>query len=151
MFLRHPILTIATIAYLGVVAWLTLGPQPFDDSSDGLIWKALDLIARVPFLHWVTYAGVEFTGNVLMFLPVGMFFLLLLGRRRWWLAVLIGVAMTITIESVQIVIPGRVSDLRDVVANSVGALIGVLLGLALTAQKARQLRERDRPVPSTAR
>lgn len=151
MFLRHPILTIATIAYLGVVAWLTLGPQPFDDSSDGLIWKALDLIARVPFLHGVTYAGVEFTGNVLMFLPVGMFFLLLLGRRRWWLAVLIGVAMTITIESVQIVIPGRVSDLRDVVANSVGALIGVLLGLALTAQKARQLRERDRPVPSTAR
>jgi VanZ family protein len=44
------------------------------------------------------------------------------------------------IESAQFFIPGRVSDVRDIVSNSVGAIVGVLVGLVLTAPKARRLK-----------
>ena len=36
MFRHHPILTVVTFVYLGVVGWITLGPQPFDEGSDSL-------------------------------------------------------------------------------------------------------------------
>ena len=37
MFRRHPYLSLTTFAYLGFVAWITLGPQPFDDNDNALM------------------------------------------------------------------------------------------------------------------
>jgi glycopeptide antibiotics resistance protein len=53
------------------------------------------------------------------------------GRRRWWLALGGGVALTCAIEFTQLFLPGRFSDVRDIVANSLGALLGVIVGLIL--------------------
>ena len=75
---------------------------------------------------------VEFLANIGLFVPVGVFVLLLFGSRLWWVAVLGGIALTSAIETAQRSIPGRVSDPRDVVANSAGAVIGVVLALVLT-------------------
>ena len=52
--------------------------------------------------------------------------------------------MTLSIETAQIWIPGRVSDIRDVISNTLGAVVGVLLGLAITAPRARRDREAAR-------
>ena len=82
----------------------------------------------------------EFVANVLLFLPFGMFFVLLFGRGRWWLAILLGVAMTVGIEFAQQFIPNRVSDPRDILSNSIGTVVGTVLALLLTASKARRLR-----------
>lgn len=139
MFLRHPILSLATLAYLGFVGWITLGPQPFS-GSNSIVYRVLAILDEHAQTSWVTYAGLEFTGNVLMFLPIGLFFLLLFGRRRWWLAMLFGVLLTIGIETTQLFLPGRVTDARDVVANSLGALLGVIVALVITAGKARRIR-----------
>ena len=65
-----------------------------------------------------------------MFIPVGILLALLLPPRRWWVAVLIGFGMTVTIETAQLFIPGRFSDLRDIVANTAGAAIGVAVAVA---------------------
>jgi glycopeptide antibiotics resistance protein len=140
MFRRHPILTVFTVAYLAVVGWVTLGPQPFDESDDGWIWRLLALFSRHELTDWITYDRLEFMMNIAMFLPIGLFFLLLLGRRQWWLGMLLGFLLTCVIESAQFFIPGRVSDVRDIVSNSVGAIVGVLVGLVLTAPKARRLK-----------
>ena len=140
MFRRHPILSFATFAYLGVVAWITLGPQPFDDGRDGMLWKALGFFSRHDLTSWITYQRVEFWANVAMFVPVGMFFLLLFGRRWWFASISAGVALTCVIEFVQRFLPDRVSDLSDIIANSTGTAIGVVLALALTASKARRIR-----------
>ncbi|RFA14278.1 VanZ family protein [Subtercola boreus] len=140
MFRRHPVLTALTVAYLGLVAWITLGPQPLDDRAEGLLYRALRVFGRHASTEWITYDRVEFAANIAMFVPVGLFLLLLLGRRQWWLAILIGFLMTVAIEVAQLGIPGRVSDLRDIVSNTSGATLGVLAGLVLTAGAARRLR-----------
>jgi glycopeptide antibiotics resistance protein len=85
-----------------------------------------------------------------MFVPVGLFFLLLLGRRRWWLAILLGVVLTCGIEFAQLFIPTRVSDPRDILANSMGALIGVVAALVVTWPAATRAARRRRLATSTA-
>lgn len=144
MFRRHPFLSLTTFFYLAFVAWVTLGPQPIDDRGNSLLWRALRFFSRHDLTDWITYTRVEFLANVGMFIPVGMFFLLLFGRRMWFVAVLAGVAMTFTIEFVQMFLPDRVSDVRDIVANSAGTLVGVLFTLVVTAGKARRLRRAAR-------
>jgi glycopeptide antibiotics resistance protein len=140
MFRRHPILSTLTLIYLAVVGWVTLGPQPFDERSGGWIYRLLDFFQAHAVTDWITYDRLEFISNVAMFVPIGLFFLLLFGRRQWWLAILVGFVMTLGIEAAQLYIPGRVSDIRDVVSNTTGAIVGVVLGLILTAPKARRLR-----------
>ena len=140
MFRRHPYLSLTTFAYLGFVAWITLGPQPFDDNDNALIWRALRFFERHDATDWITYQRLEFLTNVGMFIPVGMFFLLLFGRRMWFVALFAGVAMTFSIEFVQIFLPDRVSDVSDIIANSAGTLIGVLFTLVVTTGEARRLR-----------
>lgn len=139
MFLRHPVLSLVTFAYLGVVGWLTLTPQA-EREQEGLLWRLALYFERHPATDWITFNGLEFAANVLLFAPFGLFFVLLLGRARWWLAILLGVVLTLGIEFAQQFIPNRVSDPRDILSNSIGAILGTLAALVLTAAKARRLR-----------
>ncbi|MEO8261246.1 MAG: VanZ family protein [Pseudolysinimonas sp.] len=143
MFRHHPVLSVVTFLYLGVVGFITLGPQPLDEGTDSLVWRLLGVLSRFDATSWITYSTLEFWANVAMFVPVGLFFLLLLGRRRWWLAIVLGVVLTCAIEFTQMFLPDRVSDPRDVVANSVGAFAGVVAALIVTWPAAvRRARER---------
>lgn len=148
MFRRHPLLSVLTLLYLVGVAWITLGPQPQVASKDSIVMQVLRVLWEHPATDWVTYNGVEFTANIAMFLPIGLFFLLLFGRSRWWLAIGIPFLMTLGIETAQIWIPGRVSDIRDVVSNTIGATVGVLIGLAVTVPEARTARAAARAAAS---
>ena len=139
MFRRHPILTVVTVAYLGLVGVLTLSPMP-SYGRDSIIWRIVKVFERFPETRWLDFPTVEFLANVAMFVPLGLFLVLLLGRGRWWLAILFGFALTMAIELVQQVLPSRVSDPRDLVANSIGATLGVLVALVMTAAKARRLK-----------
>lgn len=143
MFRHHPALTVVTFLYLGAVAFLTLGPQPLDDGTDSLVWRLLAFFSRHTATDWITYTTLEFWANVAMFVPVGLFFLLLFGRGRWWFAIVLGVVLTCVIEFTQLFLPDRVSDPRDIVANSVGAFVGVMIALIVTWPEAiRVARER---------
>lgn len=104
----------------------------------------LRFFGRHDLTDWITYQRVEFTANVFMFIPIGTFFLLLFGRRLWFVAVAAGIALTMAIETVQLFLPNRVSDISDIIANSSGATIGVITGLILTAASARRRRDRER-------
>jgi glycopeptide antibiotics resistance protein len=150
MLLRHPVLSTVTALYLGLVAWITLSPEPYDRRLDGFLFRALRSLHRHDGTWWITYSLVEGAANVAMFLPVGMFLVLLLGRSRWWLAVGIGVGLSALIETAQLFLPTRVSDVRDLLHNGLGALLGVVLVLILTARsenaRRRALRRRPQPV-----
>lgn len=139
MLLRHPLLSLATFGYLAVVAWITLGPQPLDTQGRGILLRVIRHLQQYEATAWVTYSGVEFTANVLMFVPLGLMFVLLLGRRRWWLAILVAVAFTVGIETAQLFLRDRIPDVRDLVANASGAVLGVVTALALTHARAREI------------
>ncbi len=54
MFRHHRVLTVVTFLYLGIVGFITLGPQPLDDGSDSLVWQLLDFFARFHAAQWIT-------------------------------------------------------------------------------------------------
>jgi glycopeptide antibiotics resistance protein len=129
---RHPFLSLVTLGYLGFVAWLTLTPGSIAPTSSGLAQRVLARLQRSSELSWLTDARAEYLANIALFVPAGLFLLLLVGTRFWWTALMAAIVMTSVIEAAQRSIPGRVPDERDIVANSIGAVIGVAVGVVLT-------------------
>lgn len=143
MLLRHPVLSLVTIAYLALVAWITLSPLEAP-SQFGILWTLAEFFESHAATDWITFSRLEFAANVIMFVPLGLFLVLLFGRRQWWLAIGLGLAPTGAIEFAQQFIANRVSDPRDIVANGIGAIVGTLVALALKAAKARRIRSASR-------
>ena len=141
---RHPFLSLLTGGYLAFVAWLTLTPQAYAAQHIDLIYRVLDALHRRGYLESIDDRKLEFLANIALFVPVGMFLMLLFGTRLWWLALGASFAMTSAIEFAQRSIPGRVPDERDLIANGLGAVIGVLIALVLTAPAALRRRRRRR-------
>ena len=125
MLHRHPLLSLATLAYLGLVGWVTLTPASSAPTSSDLVDRVLARLQGYDELAWLTYDRAEFGANVALFVPVGLFLLLLVGTRWWWVAAVGAFALTWVIESLQRSFPGRVPDERDLVANTLGALVGI--------------------------
>ena len=149
MLHRHPFLSVVTLAYLAFVGWVTLTPESDAPTQSDLVLRVLARLQGYDRLSWLTYDRAEYLANVALFIPVGMFLLLLFGTRFWWLAVAAALVLTSLIETAQRAIPGRVSDERDIAANTMGAVLGVAVGLVLTLpatlRRWRDEDERQRP------
>ena len=150
MLHRHPFLSLLTGGYLAFVAWLTLTPQSYAAEHIDIIYRILDALHRRGYLESIDDRRMEFLANIALFVPVGMFLMLLFGTRLWWLALGASFAMTGAIEFAQRSIPGRVPDERDLVSNGLGAVIGVLVALVLTAPAALRRHRRRRAGMSRA-
>lgn len=147
MLHRHPFLSLLTLAYLGFLALVTLTPGSEQPDYQGLAERVLVRLQRYPDLDPLTsrlsVERIEFLANIGLFVPLGVFLLLLVGTRFWLVAMAAGIVLTSMIESVQREIPGRVSDPRDVAANSIGMFVGIVLAVVLTLPAAlRRRRER---------
>jgi len=144
---RHPFLSLLTLVYLGFVGLVTLTPGSDQPDYADLAARVLARLQRYPDLDPLTsrlsIERIEFLANIGLFVPLGVFLLLLVGARLWLVALAAGIVLTSMIESVQRSIPGRVSDPRDVAANSIGMVIGIGLALVLTLPASlRRRRER---------
>lgn len=95
---------------------------------------------------FLTFGVVEWWSNVLMFMPIGFLYAGCVqpGRRHW--AVPIAAALSTAVEFTQLFVPDRVASISDVAANTFGALLGVLLLVALSRMSRRGP---DLPVPRT--
>ncbi|WP_181310984.1 VanZ family protein [Nocardioides campestrisoli] len=144
MFHRHPFLSLLSGAYLVFVGWLTLTPDALGEREVGLAARLLDALHRRGYAESIDYMRLEFLANIALFVPVGMFLLLLFGAGGWWLAGLSSFGLTLFIETAQRQIPGRVPDPRDLVANTLGGLIGIALTLVLTLPATLRRRRRRR-------
>lgn len=100
-------------------------PDLVNPHSKPLFAKTGSIITS--FAHDVLYYGgsLQWLGNFLMLAPLP-FCCSWSGKAKAPNSFLIGFLTTITIETTQINIPGRVSDLRDVVMNSAGVGVSVL-------------------------
>ena len=107
-------------AYGIALASLALWPTHVDEPMRPMLSA---ITADIP---WLTYARIEFATNVLLFVPFGFLFTLIL-RRAHYVVLPAAVVVTVAVESWQSLIDGRTSSILDVVANVTGACLGILL------------------------
>lgn len=149
-------LTAVFIVYLAVVAFGVFGPAPAEPvrhAGEGVRRVADEIGAAVPGRSSDEVAGRssgagrdeqvlggftdEAIANTLMFIPFGVMFPLVFPRWRWW-TVPAGVALTATIELIQLLfLSWRSASLEDVRWNSLGAAVGFGLWLAAWAARRR--------------
>lgn len=67
-----------------------------------------------------------FGGNIIWFVPAG--FLVRLRRGRIWHALLFGFALSFFIEAGQFILGSGVSELDDLILNTLGAVLGYGIG-----------------------
>ena len=114
---RRALLAIVLAAYLLFVGWVTLDPSPPNPAGNPWLIRLLELLP-------LSYDSVEFMANVGLFVPIGVLVVALGGR--WWLGIAVGLALTCGIETAQLFLPARFPDVRDLIANTGGAALGVL-------------------------
>ena len=116
--------------YAAALALIAFWPTPVDRGATGLLRE----IARVVPL--LSYDVVEFTANIALFVPLGVLLALPLPRLRV-LVLPIALVVTSAIEVGQAVfLAERTASVRDVVANTAGAALGLLI--AVVAERRRQ-------------
>ncbi len=125
-------LAVLTGVYLWAVAWMTLTVRPYGSDISSAVDRLIAWFAQRPSTAWITYERVEFGANVAMFVPLGVFALLWFGVRGWWTAPVLGLLVSGAIEATQLLfLPSRYPDVRDLIANTGGAVVGMLIMLLL--------------------
>jgi VanZ family protein len=130
---RRRLVLIALLAYTGLVLLITLSPRM---PGSGFVARVVDRLlatfhSRGLFTS-VHFLDLEFFGNILMFVPLGVFAALLVSRKAWWVLLFMGTAFSGLIELYQATfLPGRFPELRDVISNTAGFLIGAAFSIAL--------------------
>jgi len=120
------------IAYAIAMLVVTLWPTPVDRGFEPTISRALGVLHRNGLPTWFGYNKLEFSANIAMFVPAGFLVAMLLPARRWWLALLIVPTVSLGIELTQaIFLSSRFATFNDVIANSLGAVIGAILFVAM--------------------
>lgn len=124
------LLAVYAVFVLVVVLW----PTPVDRDYQAAITKVLDVLHRNGIPGWFGYNKLEFSANILMFVPLGFLIALVLPARVWWLTLLITLGFSVAIELTQgALLAERFSSVTDVVANTIGGIIGTLIAVVLRA------------------
>lgn len=135
-FRAKPVL-VALGCYAATVATVAFWPTPVDRPVSGVLRRVLSRLHEHGVPSWFDYSVVEFSANVAMFVPLGFLLAALFDRRLMWVAVVVAGLVSASIEITQWeLLPARYPTVSDVVANTMGATIGVLLFAVLTPDRA---------------
>jgi glycopeptide antibiotics resistance protein len=131
---RVRFVAVLTALYLAFVLLVTLWPSTVDRGLDPYIDRLLEKLWSKGLPTFVDYGFIEAGANVLFFVPVGFLLGLLFSHRWSWLAVFCGALLSAGVEATQgAFLPGRVSSLGDVAANTTGTLVGCIVAVAMRA------------------
>lgn len=125
--------------FLAALLWLTLTPPDMDYFLQTGSWLygepfqgGLNLVPVRESLRLFRFylkhnmwgaILINFPGNIVMFLPFGLFAGLLMDKPRWWKSVLITVLLSALIEFFQLFV-SRGTDIDDLILNAMGGLLG---------------------------
>ena len=139
---------VARCALTIAVAWilaLTIFPIPVDAD----LRRSQGHFSDVTFLPFRTIRtqlahGLErsearqMIGNVALFVPLGFLLPFAVGTcRRLWVVLAIAAATSVSIEGLQLVLPGHATDVDDVILNTIGAAVGYLAFSMIDRQRHR--------------
>ncbi|MBO1737899.1 VanZ family protein [Leifsonia sp. TF02-11] len=132
---------IALGAYAVFVAVIAFWPTPVDRPIGPALFRILGTMRGVGVAPNDAYNVVEFTANVAFFVLPAILVVLIVGLRRWWIAPVSGLLCSLTIELAQhFLLPHRFGTVNDVIANTLGALIGCGIGVLVLVRRARRAR-----------
>ena len=117
---------VPALVYLAALLAIAFWPTPVDAGARGTLASVLDWLHARGVPQAVNYGVIEFGANIVLFIPLG----LLLGHwlSSRWVALIAAVGTSVVIEAGQwLLLPERVPSWTDVLANSCGALLGLLL------------------------
>jgi glycopeptide antibiotics resistance protein len=87
-------------------------------------------INLIPLVNILDYdikreAAINIIGNISMFIPTGIIMPILYKRLdRFWKVLLAGAGLSLMIEMIQLLFPGSVTDIDDLILNAGGVAIG---------------------------
>ena len=102
-------------------------------------------INQKPFIYMLGYdtstkAMLNFYGNIAMFIPVGIVWPAVFRElNKPWKIIAAGVGFSLLIEILQLPVYDRVSDIDDLILNSVGYLTGYLIYLLIKTLKKKNM------------
>lgn len=145
--LRVIIAAVLLAACACVILILTLRPTPVTEGNMGGIDRVLSVAHDAGVPDTFNYHALEFTANIVMFVPFGFFLALVLPARLRWLVVLAVPAFSGALElSQSLYLEKRSGNLGDVLSNTLGGWLGLALAVVLVAL----IHARDRRVVSRA-
>lgn len=130
-----------------VIARITFFPlEKIDGKVQPLVFDIVNAfsfrINVLPFVNLFEYdemrdAIINFIGNTAMFIPVGMIWPLVFRELdSHWKTILAGIGFSLLIEVLQLPFYDRVSDIDDLILNTVGYLMGY--GIYLVIRKIKR-------------
>lgn len=120
---------VTTFVYAVVLVLIAFWPTPVDRPAAGFLAKLVTWFGNHG-LGFLTYDMIESLANVLLFIPAGLLLVVLLGVHWWWLSILSGMAASVLIELGQnYFLDERYATIDDVYANTVGTVLGTLIGV----------------------
>lgn len=132
------------LLFVGFTVWM---PASVSVKVTGLVGLIAGWIADAGIASYSSSATVlEFLANIALFVPIGLLLPLAWPRLRLWHVVLIGALLSGLIESVQGFMPSRFPTVSDVIANSLGALVGGVIAVLLVRIVAGRPSRRSRLV-----
>ncbi|MFJ6535642.1 VanZ family protein [Paenarthrobacter sp. NPDC091711] len=121
------------IAYLVALAFVVFLPAREASTVTGFVGVIAGWLSFFGLPQDAAAIGVEFVANIVMFVPFGAFVRLLKPTLDFWPVALLAAVSSGAIEVLQLLIPGRVTALSDVVANTLGALAGLVVARKLAS------------------
>lgn len=128
------LLQVLLVLYLTALTITTLWPSPVDGGgfSKLVVSEILRFCQRTPGLQFVQYSELEAFGNVLLYIPLGIFVVVLFSKLNFWVALLIPILVSLSSEGLQsIFLPARYATLEDVFHNALGGCLGVLISASI--------------------
>ena len=114
------------VLYLAALSYVTI----FSRSKDMPTGILLEFESVIKAIQEHSFEPIEdLRMNILMFIPIGFLFVAIYPEKlnRINLVFSLGLMLTVIIETVQMVLKLGVCDLQDLVANAIGALLGLFL------------------------
>lgn len=140
------------------ILWLTLRPADLPGNPAGTNWMPLEHHGRALYALLgehpnrevlVYYLLSDVLGNVVLFLPLGFAVAGAAGgagrapAARLAAAAGGGAVLSVTVEGLQLLVPGRATDVDDVIFNVLGALVGA--AILLVAERLQRGARHRRP------
>ena len=133
---------IVAVAYLLVLAMIAFWPTPVDRPVSGSLGSVIAWLHAHGMPSFIGYNKIEFSANILLFTPFG--YIAAAWTGKWWHALSAGLAASCIIELGQaLILPNRVASLLDILANTMGAVLGALILALVNAMHRRHQRLAD--------